>query len=167
MHGFRPLSLWPLLLWPLSCLELPTSTADDAGAAGSSGIGAYDGAPVTGADCVTDPASRITLCTSLSLCPGLAVDHDVYPDCGFRVSGSTIDLECLCDGYVCPMGAALSCTQARELLLGSTEALICMQVSDGRCAERTTTGSGEQRNCDAACAASCSNSPSCLELCGC
>ena len=159
-------ALWLLWFLPLSCLELPTSTTDDAGTAGSSGLGG-DAAPATGADCVTDSASRITLCTSLSLCPGLAVDHDLYPDCGFRVAGSAIDLECLCDDYVCPMGAALSCTQARQLLLNSTEAMVCAQVADGRCAERATTGSIPESTCDRGCAESCANSPSCLELCGC
>jgi hypothetical protein len=159
--------LWPLLFLPLSCLELPTSTTDDAGAAGNSGLGGGGAASVTGADCVTDSASHVTLCTSLSLCPGLAVDHDLYPDCGFRVAGSSIDLECLCDDYVCPMGAALSCTQAHELLLNSTEAIVCAQVSDGRCAARATTGSTSASACDRACAESCANNPSCLALCGC
>lgn len=161
--------LWLLLLLPLSCLELPTSTADDAGAAGSSGTGASGdaAAAVTGSDCVTDSASRITLCSSVSICGDLAVDHEVYPNCGFRVAGSVIDLECLCDEYVCPVGTALSCVQARQLLLNSTEAAVCVQAADGRCAARATTGSTPESTCDDTCAESCANSPSCLELCGC
>jgi hypothetical protein len=159
--------LWPLVLLPLSCLELPTSTTDDGGAAAGSGVAGDAAASVTGADCVTDPASRITLCTAVSLCPDLAVDHGLYPDCGFRVAGSTIDLECLCDDYVCPVGTALSCTQARQLLLDSTETIVCAQVSDDRCAPRGTTGSAPESTCDRSCAESCANSPSCLELCGC
>jgi hypothetical protein len=161
--------LWLLVCLPVSCLELPTSSVDDAGAAGRNG-GALSGdaaATPSGSDCITDSVSRITICTSISLCPGLAVDHELYPDCGFRVSGTSLDLECLCGDYVCPVGTALSCAGARQLLAGSTEAAVCIQQNDGRCAPRQAAGSGSTSTCDRNCAENCGSSPGCLELCGC
>jgi hypothetical protein len=124
-------------------------------------------AEVTGSDCVTDSKSGVTLCTSISSCDGLSVDHDAYPNCGFRVGGSSIDLQCFCDQYLCPMGTSLSCVQARELLADSNELTVCAQQSEGRCAARTTTEPTQKSSCDRACARECVNSPACLELCGC
>jgi hypothetical protein len=104
-----------------------------------------DGAPSTdtksldvGPDlgCVVDPLSRVTLCTSLAICPGLAVDHDRFPNCGFRSGSGVIDVQCFCDSYLCPLGATLTCKQARDLLETQFEVLACSQVSEGRCAPR-------------------------------
>jgi hypothetical protein len=158
---------WLLVFLTASCVQPPTSFADDAGAAGRDGTGAGEEAGITGSDCVTDSASRVTLCTSISLCEGLAVDHDAYPNCGFRVDGSSIDLQCFCGETLCPMGTTLSCTQARELLSDSNEMAVCAQQHDGRCAARTTPEPAKDSGCDRDCAAECVNSPACLELCGC
>jgi hypothetical protein len=158
--------LWLLLLLPVSCVQ-PTFASDDAGAAGSDGADASEPEEVTGLDCVTDTTSRVTLCTSISSCDGLAVDHDAFPNCGFRVGGSTIDLQCLCADALCPMGTSLSCAQARQLLADSTETLVCAQQNDGRCAARSVTEPVPTSSCDRSCAEECVNSPACLELCGC
>ena len=107
------------------------------------------------------------MCTSISLCEDLAVDHDAYPNCGFRVGGSSIDLECFCGDTLCPMGTTLSCAQARELLADSSEMAVCAQQNDGRCAALTTTEPTQASSCDRSCAQECVNSPACLELCGC
>ena len=69
---------WLLVFLPVSCIQPPTSFADDAGAAGSDGNHADEEAEVTGSDCVIAAKSRVTLCTSISLCEDLAVDHDAY-----------------------------------------------------------------------------------------
>jgi hypothetical protein len=91
-----------------------------------------------GADlgCIVDPLSHVTLCTSLAICPGVPVDHDRFPNCGFRVGTGVIDIECLCDNYLCPLGSALTCKQARDLLETQFEAVACSQLDEGRCAFR-------------------------------
>ncbi|MBN1605185.1 MAG: hypothetical protein JW940_01055 [Polyangiaceae bacterium] len=160
-------ALWLLSILLVSCMQMPTSFTDEVGAAGSDGADASEPAEVTGSDCVTDAQSRVTLCTSISSCDGLAVDHDAYPDCGFRVGGSNIDLECFCGDYLCPMGTSLSCAQARELLADSNELAVCAQQGEGRCALRATTEPARDSSCDRSCAQECVNSPACLELCGC
>jgi hypothetical protein len=146
-----------------SCLQLGAEntdggarnalTSDAAGAAQSN----------TGTGCV-DLGSGVQLCTSISLCPGVAVDHDAYPNCGFRMPGS-IDLECICGNVLCPMGSAISCTQARDLLASQAEVVVCTQASEGRCAALTTQN--PVQTCSPSCAAECVSDPLCLRLCGC
>ena len=81
--------------------------------------------------------SGITLCTSIAACPGLVVDHDLYPDCGFRVPTNSIDLECVCDDFLCPVGAALTCAQAKSLLQAHSALAVCVSQNEGRCAARS------------------------------
>ncbi len=110
----------------------------DAGAArgdASSGDAAAiaDAGAATGAGCTDDLGGGIKLCTYISVCPTLGVDHDLYPNCGFRIRGAVIDLECVCQGMLCPMGAPTTCTQAAQLMTNQNEIQICLQVDEGRC----------------------------------
>ena len=91
--------------------------------------------------CVVDPLSHATLCRAIALCPGLAIDPDQFPDCGFRTGTGLIDIECVCDNYLCPLGTTLTCAQARDLLASQFQLLACAQVSEGRCALRRVVGS--------------------------
>jgi hypothetical protein len=93
------------------------------------------------------------------------VDHDAYPNCGFRIPSSSIDLECICGNVLCPMGSAIVCTQARELLAYQAEVVVCTQASEGRCAALTTQN--PVQTCSPSCAAECVSDPLCLRLCGC
>jgi hypothetical protein len=154
-----------------SCLQIGASEKSDGGAAdaGKGTDGATSDAKAADAGdlgCIVDPYSRLTLCTSIALCPGLAVDHDRFPHCGFRAGLGLIDIVCLCDNFVCPLGATLTCGQARDVLATQFELTACLQVNEGRCAPRSTvppTGTP----CDKNCAARCAGDPSCIRLCGC
>jgi hypothetical protein len=153
------------------CLQIGPSSDADAGAPAPGASSAPgDAAAVDdrmgGSNCALDSISGVTLCTSVAVCPGLAVDHDVYPDCGFRVPSSSIDLECVCGDFLCPIGAALGCGQAKDLLDSHSELDTCIQASDGRCAPRSAPKMGGS-SCDHACADVCAGDPGCLQLCGC
>jgi hypothetical protein len=116
--------------------------------------------------CVVDPLSHATLCTSIALCPGLAIDHDQFPDCGFRTGSGLIDIECVCDNYLCPLGTTLTCAQAHNLLASQFEVLACTQVSEGRCAPRSVVAPSDSW-CDETCRAACTGVPRCMRACGC
>ncbi len=103
------------------------------GAATSDAAATADAAAATGAGCTDDLGGGLKLCTYISICPTLAVDHDLYPNCGFRIRGQIIDLECVCQGMLCPMGAPTSCTQAAQLMTDQHEILVCQQIDEGRC----------------------------------
>jgi hypothetical protein len=164
VRPFHPIAMLMLA----SCIQISTGSPDG-GTSGtqSSGttVAAKDGASSnTGADCV-DFGSGVVLCTSISLCPSIAVDHDLYPNCGFRIPGNSIDLECVCDNALCPVGSALSCTQARNLLDSQAEVIVCAQAAEGRCAALSVRNSVS--SCNQSCAADCVGDPACLKLCGC
>jgi hypothetical protein len=166
--GVRPLFF--LLLG--SCLQIGSLESSDGGARdagkGSDGVTMSDAkAADAGGDlgCIVDPYSRITLCTSIALCPETAVDHDRFPNCGFRAGHGTIDIVCLCGDFLCPLGASLTCGQARNLLATQFELSACLQVNEGRCAPRTFPPTGTA--CDKNCAARCLGDPGCVRLCGC
>jgi hypothetical protein len=157
-----------------SCLQIGRPGGADGGAPdaakGTDGGAASDVKPADAnagdLGCIVDPDSRVTLCTSIALCPALAVDHDRFPHCGFRTGAGLIDVECLCDEFLCPLGATLTCGQARDLLGSQFELNACLQINEGRCAPRTTlppTGT----SCDKNCAAMCGGDPGCIRLCGC
>jgi hypothetical protein len=157
--------------------------AGDAGTAASaeggvSATGLVDGGAAgptaLGADCITEPSTGVQICSAISVCPNVVVDHDIYPDCGWRIRGQALDLECACSGMVCPLGAPATCDQAAKLMADQTEQIVCQQVNDGRCTPGTATGSsgssgasGSTSTCDTTCAGECHNDPSCLLLCGC
>jgi hypothetical protein len=164
-----------LLLFASSCLVIGPLDGNDGGPsdAGKGGDGAQasdaKGSDVDGGGdfgCVVDPFSRVTLCTVIGHCPGLAVDHDRFPNCGFRAGTGTISVECFCDQYICPLGASLTCGQAKTVLATQYEITACSQVSEGRCAPRSAvppTGG----SCDKNCAATCGADLACRRLCGC
>jgi hypothetical protein len=154
-----------------SCLQVGTSADSDAGAgaAGSPGVTSGDAAasvPSGGSGCATDSVSGAMLCTGFDQCPGLTVDHDVFPDCGFRVPSTSIDLECVCGDFLCPVGAVLSCAQAKTLLGEQSEMSTCVQQNDGRCAPRSAP-KPETTGCDKNCADACAGDINCRKLCGC
>jgi hypothetical protein len=157
-----------------SCLQLGLLDGADAGADATKGSDAGAGSdakasPAVDAQdvgCIVDPSSRVTLCTAIALCPGVAIDHDRFPDCGFRTGAGLIDVACMCGDFLCPLGATLTCGQARDLLSSQFEITACAQVSEGRCAPRSAvppTGNA----CDKNCSATCAGDPGCIRLCGC
>jgi hypothetical protein len=150
----------------LSACAAKTGANADAGAASSSSGSA---APqVQGAGCGAEATTGATLCTQISLCPKVAVDHDIYPNCGFRIRGQAIDLECACSGSLCPIGAPATCDQAAKLLSAQTEIQVCNQVAEGRCtAAAVSPGSSGGSSCDRTCAGECGGDPGCIRLCGC
>jgi hypothetical protein len=103
----------------------------------------------------------------ISSCPGVRVDPDQFPDCGYRVSGSKIDLECLCGDSLCPMGKAASCRDAQLLLSDQSAQGVCASVSDGLCQLVQQTPHGPASSCDSECRAQCGGAPDCILLCGC
>jgi hypothetical protein len=113
--------------------------ASDTGAVSSDDGGADGGTkPTNGIDCILEPTTGATLCTSVSMCPSVVVDHDVYPNCGFRMksgttTSTTMILECACNGALCPVGVPTTCAQAQKLLDDQTEPLVCNQIAEGRC----------------------------------
>jgi hypothetical protein len=174
MEQFGPmrwLGLACILFLP-GCLQIGTGNDADAGAssAAASAAASYDAggdvAATGGSGCGVDSVSGATLCTRIDQCPGLAVDHDAYPDCGFRVPSTTIDLECVCGDFLCPLGAALSCDQAATLLSEQSEIAACTQQNEGRCAARATSPKPET-SCDMSCAQACAGDINCRTLCGC
>src|SRR4051794_10610798 len=103
----RRLTLLGLLMLG-ACLEINAGGADGGAATASPASDAAGPEAATTSGCATDSATGLMLCTAISLCPSLAVDHDLYPHCGFRPAGNTLDLECVCGDYLCPVGTALS-----------------------------------------------------------
>ncbi|CAN5400985.1 hypothetical protein BH09MYX1_BH09MYX1_12970 [soil metagenome] len=89
-----------------------------------------------GADCGQDPYTGVTLCSAISTCPTIYVDYDLYPECGFRIHGSVIDLECACYGKLCPIGVTTSCTEAANLLASQSQYSVCAQINEGRCTSK-------------------------------
>jgi hypothetical protein len=92
-------------------------------------------AGVVGINCGPDPDTGVILCIGISACPGLTVDQDLYPGCGFRVHDGTgvLDLECACYGQICPIGIASTCDAATTLMQDQSQYMVCMQINEGRC----------------------------------
>jgi hypothetical protein len=154
------------------CFDISTSSSDDAGAAPASTTDIEGGTPpatATGAGCATSAESGATLCTAISICPSLVVDHDVFPDCGFRIQGQTLDLECDCNGALCPIGVPVTCTEAAQLLQQQqSETNVCTQVSEGRCTPGAPPPAPTSTStCDTTCRDECGGNPSCWTACGC
>src|SRR5207245_10083489 len=103
----------------------PGNARDAASAAGD--------AATSGSGCVVDPTSGVTLCTRIAACPDLAIDHDVYPDCGFRVPSASLDVECLCGNFLCPLGAPPTCAQADALHASLSALPACTTTTQRRC----------------------------------
>jgi hypothetical protein len=165
-----------LILAPLSaCLQIgtPADSGGGSASAGASGAVSTDGGvtTVSGTDCGVDPASGIALCLGITSCPTVLVDSDQMPGCGFRISGSVIDLECLCNDSLCPVGSAASCADAKALLADQTSQGVCAGIAEGRCTtvsqSATSTSGTASSSCDKACRADCGGDPACITLCGC
>jgi hypothetical protein len=165
----RVAAVVPLFLASFSCLQLGAPETNDAGApppGSSRSADAQDVAP-QGSDCAVDSISGVTLCTRIALCPGVSVDHDAYPNCGFRASAGSIEVDCVCGDFLCPIGISIDCAQAARLLAAQSEAIACTQVSEERCAPRNKAPPAGNPSCDKNCAAGCAADPGCLRLCGC
>jgi len=141
-------------------------TGTDGGTTGGADASAGHDSGAVGADCTGDLGGGTKLCTYISICPQLGVDHDKFPNCGFRVRGDTIDLECLCNGVLCPMGAPTTCAQATQLMNAQTELGVCQQVAEDRCTMLQAPTNGGTK-CDKNCASQCFGDTSCLRGCGC
>ncbi|MES1174676.1 MAG: hypothetical protein ABUL62_10115 [Myxococcales bacterium] len=167
MRGFF---LTVLLASLCSCLQIGTPQGADGGnsgtAAGASGSGGAS-ATASGTNCGVDPSSGIALCLGISSCPTVRVDPDQFPDCGYRISGSVIDLECLCGDSLCPMGSAASCLDAKGLLSDQSAHGVCSGIADGKCQVVKQTSTNVGSSCDKDCRAQCSGVPGCVTLCGC
>jgi hypothetical protein len=155
-----------------SCMQFGTGTGtrsgSDAGASVPLTHMASTEGGLRGTSCFQVPGTETALCEQLDACPGLAVDPGAFPDCGFRVDGDTrLDLECVCDNALCPVGVPTSCTQASQLLAAQSSLIVCGQLGEGRCVELVPPDAGRTGACDQACASSCAGAPSCIQLCGC
>jgi hypothetical protein len=169
----------PLLL--TACIANPLDeTASDTSSQSTTTTGATAGGVPVGVDCGTDTTSGVTLCVGSSVCPNDEINPNDFPNCGFRTTSPSFDLECLCDGnQLCPIGIASTCADVATLVTNRTVADICNQIGAGTCIEvgggtpttTTTTGTGGQTGasatCDTSCASDCANVPTCLIACGC
>jgi hypothetical protein len=151
----------------LGCLRIGTGTGGGQPGDAGSPSGPGDSSP-TGMGCVEDPQAQVVLCAQIDTCPNVTVDPEAYPDCGFRVhDGTMLDLECLCDGALCPIGIPSSCDDAKRLLDAQSSLLVCEQLSEGRCVAIAGTDAGLSGSPCSACAAQCGGTPSCFQACGC
>jgi hypothetical protein len=140
------------------------------GTGGSAATTAAGGsAAPQGIDCGTDPNTSATLCLGSTVCPGLLIDTQVFPGCGFRVQGSAVDIECSCSGFLCPLGAA-TCADAQTKLMAESYGVVCNQLGAGSCAQGTpaaASASSSGGTCDTTCESECAGEPTCIQLCGC
>jgi hypothetical protein len=128
----------------------------------------------TGSACLEDPQTGIVLCQQISLCPGVVVDPGSYPNCGFRLNAaSPLDLECLCEESLCPIGVPTSCASAEQLLAAQSALVVCLQENEGTCVSLVGAGAGGSGSGGAAasacasCAQQCGGTPACFQACGC
>jgi hypothetical protein len=159
------------------CVQVSTGPEDPTGDAETptTAAGGSDDGGTTGTSCGTDPQTGTVLCLGVAACPSTSVDPAAWPSCGFRVTGgSTLDLECLCSGSLCPIGVATTCEQAAGLLSAQTQLMVCEQVSENRCVSLATPSSGQggseagtSSTCNQSCLVGCGTAADCLQLCGC
>ena len=156
-----------LLAWAYSaggCVAQPSqSSSTDAGASVAPGV-----------SCAADPTSGVTLCVGTNRCPGVSMDPNALPNCGFKTVVPSYDLECVCNGTeLCPIGVASSCAEITTLLSNRTAADVCNQAGTGVCKDLTsgtTTGAAGSTSstCDTGCRAECAGSAACIaQVCGC
>ena len=160
-----------------------TTTADAA-------VDAYVDSGIVGGGCGVESSAQQTLCIATSECPSVVVDTDVFPNCGFQVTGGAVQLICVCEGsMICSMGAFATCDQAAALLSSQTQAGVCTEVDEGRCYAITNTTSSSSStsstsstssstsssggsssgssSCDKTCLQECGASAGCASICGC
>jgi hypothetical protein len=144
-----------------------SSSSSDAGAAPASSADAGTAAAVQGASC-TAVTSSISLCQFISSCPNLALNPQVFPQCGFRIHGTAIDPECLCGNYLCPIGSPTTCTEAATMASGDTTYdSVCEQSVTGHCLALTASGGSTTSAACQSCITNCDNVPACVDACGC
>ena len=152
-----------------SCIDFsitPKNKSDGGIATGLSPDAATDGGTL-GLGCGEERSTGATLCLGVTACPGLVVDTAAFPGCGFRITGgNTLDLECACSGYLCPLGVATSCSVAKQLLQNQTQPGVCLQLGEGRCVEGAPLNPSHP-GCDKTCASQCGGNPTCIQGCGC
>jgi len=172
--GLAALFFSSVLAVACSDVSLGTSTGSQ-GTAAPAATGTETAPTVRGLGCGLEPETNTILCSAVSVCPNLIVNQDQYPGCGFRVSGTTFDLQCACGADLCPIGTPRTCTQAKQLLDNQNRLLVCAQTNEGRC---LTTGkatgtpapsSTNTRGCDPQCMVECARSGAgnCNFVCGC
>ena len=178
MRSIRPgRPVAALLGLPLAaCLQVSTGTDTGPGSSSAASGGTTASAASSsdgtagGTGCSTDPQTGVTLCTGINACPGVTVDPNAFPGCGFVLHGAgTLDLECICSDSLCPIGVPQTCTQASQLLTTQTLLLVCQQASDGRCVQLTApdAGTSGSSTCLQQCRSDCAGVPDCMQLCGC
>lgn len=119
----------------VGCIQLGVGEGGGRGSAGDGADGTTaDGGEdaMTGVACGKDPATGVVLCAGVSGCPGLLVDQEQFPNCGFRPG--TLDLQCLCNEELCPMGSlAKTCAEAKYQLAEGSQPITCSQLGSGTC----------------------------------
>jgi hypothetical protein len=164
-------------------LGLGGGSGSDGGAAAEGGADGGTDAAVLGQGCGVERNTSLVLCRATAQCPNVVVDSEAFPDCGYRVRGSAVDLVCACGTSICPMGAYVTCAQAAQLLTSQTETAICQQVAEGKCAEidssssssstssstssSSTSSSSGGSGCDKSCLSDCGGGEACASVCGC
>jgi hypothetical protein len=160
-----------LVALPVGCI-VPTISQNGSDAGTPTGSGSDAGsAAVQGASCAR-VTSSISLCEFISACPTLSLNPQVFPQCGFRIHGSAIDPECLCQNqYLCPIGAPTTCAEAAQAAGGDTTYdSVCAQALTGHCQDLTAGTGSSSGGTSAACKqciANCDNVPSCIDACAC
>jgi hypothetical protein len=161
-------------------------SSQDSGVAVDAGSDAD--AAVLGASCGVENGTGLILCRATDQCPTVVVDAEAFPDCGYRIRGSVVDLVCACGTQLCSMGVYLTCAQAAQLLTSQTEQAVCQQVSENRCttvdstssssssssstsssssSSTSSSGSSGKAGCDRGCLADCGGGAACASVCGC
>ena len=143
-HALFPIVAVGLAITTSGCIAFnfgSKKSSGDAGASdGSTSDASADGQVTSstpqGIDCGTDPYTGVVLCSGISSCPNVYVDYDLYPECGYRVRGAVLDLECACYGKLCPIGVTSSCSEAANLLASQSQYTVCAQINEGRCTSK-------------------------------
>jgi hypothetical protein len=164
-------------LFSVGCFDLTQGTDADAGTPTTDTSTADAAAAVTGGGCGIEENTGAQLCRAVSECPNVVVDSEAMPHCGFRIRGAVIDIVCGCGTAICTMGTFASCTEAAQLLSANTEQGVCVQLSEDRCVESTssaapsTTGTSGTTSsnpaCDTQCVKDCGGGASCASVCNC
>jgi hypothetical protein len=165
------------LLAALGChaCQPPDQSGTGSGSAATSDAGAGTDAAVAGTGCGAEQQSGLQLCSATAKCPGVTVDTQAMPNCGFRIIGTAVDLVCVCGTQVCPMGIFSTCAEATHLLTQQTPSTVCVQVSEGRCSEAsptaaaspTSSSSSAPSGCDRECLQQCGGGSGCASVCNC
>lgn len=147
-----------------------SSALPDAGADGGGGSSGDGGKAAKGVYCTVTTTNGSTLCQGTSECPTAPVSPSTWMGCGYLISGNTLNLECECSGFLCPIGTATSCAEARALLQDQTLATVCGATAQGTCVNEmfASDASTTSPNCDQGCLSMCpSGDMTCIQYCGC